>query len=224
MHAHTRRFIPAAGADWLLPLYDPFVRLLVREKRVRGRLLEAAELGAGTRVLDLGCGTGSLVRMLKRRHPSARVAAIDPDPKALARARAKLARAGAEVAFEQGFADALPYESAAFDRVLSSLMFHHLTAPEKDAALREAYRVLAPGGTLHVLDFTEAQGAGLHALAARLHGGGPAADQVGAGLAERMRGAGFTEVAGARPAPHLRRPPLAPSRAAARLAVRPAGR
>ena len=195
MHAHTKRFIPAAGADWLLPLYDPFVRLLVREKRVRGRLLEAAELGAGTRVLDLGCGTGSLVRMLKRRHPSARVAAIDPDPKALARARAKLARAGAEVAFEQGFADALPYESAAFDRVLSSLMFHHLTAPEKDAALREAYRVLAPGGTLHVLDFTETRGAGLHALAHRLHGGDSAEDPLHVGLVERMRAAGFADVA-----------------------------
>jgi ubiquinone/menaquinone biosynthesis C-methylase UbiE len=193
MHAHAKRFIPAAGAHWLLPLYDPLVRLLGREKRVRGRLLEAAELGEGTRVLDLGCGTGSLVVMLKRRYPSARVAAIDPDPKALARARAKLAHAGALADFEQGFADALPYADGSFDRVLSSLMLHHLTAPEKDAALGEAFRVLAPGGTLHVLDFAETQGAGLHALAERLHGGDSAEDRAGPDLVERMRGAGFAE-------------------------------
>ena len=194
MHAHVKRFVPAAGADWLLPLYDPLVRLLGREERVRGRLLEAAELGEGTRVLDLGCGTGSLVAMLKRRHPSARVSAIDPDPKALARARAKLESAGSAVDFEQGFADALPYADGAFDRVLSSLMIHHLTAPEKDAALREAFRVLAPGGTLHVLDFAETGGAGLHALAQRLHGGDSAAHGADRGLAERMRSAGFGEV------------------------------
>jgi ubiquinone/menaquinone biosynthesis C-methylase UbiE len=194
MHAHAKRFVPAAGVDWLLPLYDPFVRLLVREKRVRGRLLEAAEPLAGARVLDLGCGTGSLVVMLKGRCPSARVAAIDPDPKALARARAKAARAGAEVAFEQGFADALPYESGAFDRVLSSLMLHHLTDAEKDAALRETFRVLAPGGSLHVLDFAEHGGGGFHALAHRLRGG-HAEDTHHTGLAERMRAAGFSDVA-----------------------------
>jgi ubiquinone/menaquinone biosynthesis C-methylase UbiE len=196
MHTHARRFVPAAGVDWLLPLYDPMVRLLVREERVRGRLLEAAEIGEGARVLDLGCGTGSLVVMLKRRHPSARVSAIDPDPKALARARAKVERARAEVAFEQGFADALPYQDGAFDRVLSSLMLHHLTGSEKDEALRESFRVLAPGGTLHVLDFTESRRGGLHALAQRLHGGHSAGDDaLGAGLAERMRAAGFVDVA-----------------------------
>jgi ubiquinone/menaquinone biosynthesis C-methylase UbiE len=196
MHTHARRFVPAAGVDWLLPLYDPMVRLLVREEHVRGRLLEAAQIGEGARVLDLGCGTGSLVVMLKRRHPSSRVSAIDPDPKALARARAKVQRAGADVAFEQGFADALPYEAGAFDRVVSSFMLHHLTGAEKDAALRESFRVLAPGGTLHVLDFTERRGGGgLHALAQRLHGGRAGDDALGVGLAERMRGAGFADVA-----------------------------
>jgi ubiquinone/menaquinone biosynthesis C-methylase UbiE len=194
MPTDAKRFIPAAGADWLLPLYDPMVRLLGSEKRVRGGLLDAAELRGEPRVLDLGCGTGSLVVLLKDRYPAARVAAIDPDPKALARARAKAERAGAAVDFRQGFADALPFESGAFDRVLSSLMLHHLTDGEKDAALRETFRVLARGGTLHVLDFAETHGGGFHALAHRLRGGAHGADAVHTSLADRMRGAGFADV------------------------------
>ena len=73
--------------------------------------------------------------------------------RALARARAKAERAGLEIAFEQGFGDALPFADASFDRALSSFMFHHLPAEQKPAVLRELLRVLRPGGRLHLLDF-----------------------------------------------------------------------
>src|SRR5690606_11994129 len=145
-------FLPAAGVDWLLPLYDPLNRLLGTH-RYRERLIDAAALRPGDRVLDLGCGTGALTLQAAARAPRAEIVGLDPDPKALARARAKAARAGVRVTWQQGFGDALPFEDARFDRVISSLVFHHLTAEVRRATLAEIARVLAPGGTVHVLDF-----------------------------------------------------------------------
>src|SRR5215831_11616060 len=103
-----RRFVPAAGLDWLLPLYDP-VQLLLGGDAARAELVREARLEPGQRVLDLGCGTGSLALALARSAPGAEVVGIDPDPKALARARKKFARAGVTVRLDRGFADELPY-------------------------------------------------------------------------------------------------------------------
>jgi ubiquinone/menaquinone biosynthesis C-methylase UbiE len=104
-------------------------------------------------VLDIGCGTGSLVVQIKRLHPEADVVGLDPDPKALARAARKARRAGVSVQLDRGFADNLPYPGASFDRAFSSFMFHHLDPDEKAKTLREVRRVLKPGGALHLLDF-----------------------------------------------------------------------
>ena len=147
-----RTFLPAAGYDWLLPLYDPFVKLLGGE-RARRRLVDQARLQAGDRVLDIGCGTGSLVVLTKHLHPDVDVVGLDPDPKALARARRKAERAAIAPQFDRGFSDALPYREGSFTRVFSSFMFHHLEESEKLATLREVRRVLKPGGSLHLLDF-----------------------------------------------------------------------
>jgi ubiquinone/menaquinone biosynthesis C-methylase UbiE len=150
--ARDESFVPAAGRDWLLPLYDPLCRVFGTH-RYRERLLDAADLRPGDRVLDLGCGTGALSLQAKAREARAAVTGLDPDPKALARARAKAGRAGADVTWQQGFGHALPFADASFERVVSSLVFHHLTSEGRRGTLAEIARVLAPGGTLHVLDF-----------------------------------------------------------------------
>src|SRR5512147_1850064 len=102
-----RHFVPAAGADWLLPLYDPLTRLLGTGSAL-ARLVEQAKLAAGQRVLDLGCGTGALTLTAKRAQPGIEIVGVDPDARALARARHKAERAGLAIRFEQGFGDALP--------------------------------------------------------------------------------------------------------------------
>ncbi len=181
MEEARRAFVPAAGHDWGLPLYDPFVRFMGGD-RAHGLLVERAGLRPGGRVLDVGCGTGSLAVRIARLHPSVDVVGLDPDPKALARARRKALSASVAVRLDRGYADALPHPDASFDRVLSSFMFHHLRGEEKAAMLREARRVLKPGAALLLLDFTRLLGS------AR-----PLADNAEERVVARLRQAGFAD-------------------------------
>jgi ubiquinone/menaquinone biosynthesis C-methylase UbiE len=68
-------------------------------------------------------------------------------------ATAKAVRSKLVVRFDEGMAFSLPYPDASFDRVLSSLMIHHLKTPDKGKAAQEVYRILKPGGRLHIIDF-----------------------------------------------------------------------
>lgn len=147
-----RSYLPAAGKKWTLPLYDPVVKLLGVEG-VRTTFLDQAALHTAHRVLDIGCGTGTLATLIKRLHPDVEVVGLDPDPDALARAKRKAARAQVSIHLDQGFADSLPYRDASFDRVLSSFMFHHVWADQREKTLKEVRRVLTPGGSLHLVDF-----------------------------------------------------------------------
>ena len=193
MEEAPRTFIPAAGRDVCLPLYDPLVKLAGGD-RVRRTLIEQAAIRPGQRVLDVGCGTGSLAVMIARQHPGASVVAIDPDARALARARRKASRAGASVRFDQGFADALSYPDGAFDRVLSSFVYHHVPDGEKPGMLREIRRVLAPGGRMCLLDFAGSDAGGEGSLARRLHSSRLLADNAEQRMVARLRQAGFEGV------------------------------
>lgn len=150
---HEHDYLPAAGRDIFLPFYDLMTAAL-GASRARLILLAFARVLPGQRVLDIGCGTGTFALQLLRHIPEANFTGIDPDPKALARARRKAARARVSARFEQAYADALPFDAASFDHVFSSLMFHHLNRETKQLALNEVRRVLKPGGGLHLMDFT----------------------------------------------------------------------
>jgi ubiquinone/menaquinone biosynthesis C-methylase UbiE len=191
MTDHPRHFVPAAGHDWLLPLYDPLQRLLGGDA-ARRRMVELAEIAPGHRVLDIGCGTGSLAALIAKRHPRVEIVGLDPDPKALARARRKCDRAGT-VALDIGYSDALPYPDASFDRVLSSFMFHHLEAEAKLGTLSEAMRILAPGGALHLLDFG-GTAENTHGLLGHLfHSAEHLRENFEGGIPALMREMGFAE-------------------------------
>jgi ubiquinone/menaquinone biosynthesis C-methylase UbiE len=146
-----RRYLPAAGLHWALPIYDPQAKLLGFDA-VRSTLLEQMALAPGRRVLDIGCGTGTLVVLIKQRYPDVGVVGLDPDPKALARAARKALRAGVRVHLNRGFSDQLPYVDGSFDHVSVAGMFSLLAPAEKQATLCEIRRVLRPGGSFHLLD------------------------------------------------------------------------
>ena len=191
-HDGHRHFIPAAGHDLLLPLYDPLLALLGADGP-KLELIEQAGITPGMRVLDIGCGTGTVVVEIARRH-DAHVVGLDPDQRALARAQRKADRAGIYLKLDQGYSDELPYPDAAFDRVLSSFMFHHLDAEVKAKTLREVRRVLAPGGELHLLDFGGSAPRSEGLLARFIHSAEDLQENFGGGIAKALGEAGFPEV------------------------------
>jgi len=152
-HTATRQhdYIPAFGKDALLPFYDLLTRVLGMGGSY-GTLVAQAELADGLRVLEIGCGTGNVTVRVKRDEPGADVVGADPDPLALARAQRK-ARGLTGIRFERAYAQELPFADEEFDRVLSSMMLHHLGDDVKAGAAAEIHRVLRPGGILHIVDF-----------------------------------------------------------------------
>jgi len=158
------RYIPALRYRWLTPLYDPVLRWLFREDAMKAHLVAQAALRPYHRVLDLGCGTGTLTVLLKEAQPEATLIGLDGDHEVLEIARRKSAVAGVEITWDHGMAYELPYPDGSFDVVLSSLMLHHITREQRIRTLSEVYRVLRPGGWLHVADFGKPQSTLMRAL------------------------------------------------------------
>ena len=191
MGRSNEEYIPALGIRALTPFYDFIQRWVVRDTRFKSRLIEQAQIQAGHRVLDLGCGTGTLALMVKRSQPDAEVVGLDADPQMLKVAFTKAARETIPVTFDQGMAFSLPYPDASFDRVLSSLMIHHLKTPEKQKTAREIYRILKPGGQLHVIDFGKPRTFYGKLVGRFLHGFEEANDNIDGRLPEIFEEAGL---------------------------------
>jgi ubiquinone/menaquinone biosynthesis C-methylase UbiE len=146
-----QRYVTANGRFLPTSLYDRSIAITMREGVWRPRLVREVLEGEPADVLDLGCGSGTLAIALAAVPGDHRVTGIDGDPEILGMARAK--RGAEAVEWVEGLADDLPFSDQSFDRVVTSLLLHHLDPPVKRAALAEAHRVLRPGGRLHVADF-----------------------------------------------------------------------
>jgi SAM-dependent methyltransferase len=108
------------------------------------RLVRHARISAGSRVLDVACGTG--VVALTAARAGARVTALDLTPELLDVARENGRIAELEIDWHEGDVEQLPFADAAFDVVTSQ--FGHMFAPRPDVAVGEMLRVLKPGGTI----------------------------------------------------------------------------
>lgn len=190
MSQSQRTYLPAAGRDLFLPMYDLIAKLMGADG-ARQTLFDLAPLRPGNRALDIGCGTGTFAVSLKQRSPDVEVVGLDPDPKALARARRKAEVASAPVHFDQGFADALDYPDASFNVVFSSFMFHHLESSNREKTLREVRRVLKPGGMFCLLDFERTSSG--HGFLHLFHSGERLRDNTESRILTMMGEAGLTE-------------------------------
>ena len=158
------QYVPALGYHWLTPFYDLIAQVTVRERTIKRALIRQADFQGGQKVLDIGCGTGTLALWSHQACPDLAVYGLDADRKMLAKATAKALGAQAEIAYQQGMSYQLPYLTGSFEQGFSSLFFHHLDRPQKEATSKEIFRVLQPGGRLLVLDWGKAANLLMRAL------------------------------------------------------------
>ncbi len=147
------KYIPALSFRWLTPLYDPLLKWGMREETFKRRLIERAGIQPGMKVLDLGCGTGTLTIMLKESAPLADITGVDGDPEVISIAQRKASEANVHVKWDQALAYKLPYPDNSYDMVVSSLVIHHLISQDKVHAFQEVHRVIRPAGAFHIVDF-----------------------------------------------------------------------
>jgi ubiquinone/menaquinone biosynthesis C-methylase UbiE len=150
-------YIPALSYDWLTKFYDPLIKWGMQEDTFKNTLIEQAQIKEGFKLLDIGCGTATLTILIKQQHPSSDVYGIDGDDNILTIAQEKVANSGLTVNLRKAMAYQLPYPDNYFDRIFSSLVFHHLTTENKEQAFREILRVLKPNGEFHLADWDKGQ-------------------------------------------------------------------
>ena len=152
-----RDFVPALGKSGSLDRYDAAIALMTREKRWRSDLLKLVGPQPGDRIVDIGCGTGTLAIALKECEPECEVLAVDPDPAVLEIARSKARTAGADIHWFEAMGDELDGIAALqeCDKIVSSLVFHQCPIEVKQAIAAQMHRLLRPGGQLFIADYGE---------------------------------------------------------------------
>jgi len=194
MNTPDDRYIPALSFRWLTPLYDPLLKWAMREDTFKRYLVAQADIHPGMNVLDLGCGTGTLTILLKQAYPQVEMTGLDGDSQILDIARAKAGKAGVSISWEHGLAHELPYPPATFDRVVTSLVLHHLTRDNKRKAFEQIYRVLKPGGEFHILDFGQPRSVRMRVIASFMRRLEETADSFDGLIPVMLHEAGFSGI------------------------------
>ena len=122
-------------------IFDPIQRSVLQAA--------AEEVGSPGAILDVGCGTGRLLKSARVRFPAARLVGVDAAAEMVKYALSSTPDGTIE--FQQASAEGLPFPNDSFDLVFSTMTFHHWQDQARGAA--EVARVLAPGGRWLLADF-----------------------------------------------------------------------
>jgi len=155
-HHHTNELETdgyTIGWAWF---YDTFVRLFFagNVKKMMKSTVKLANIQAGEKVLDIGCGTGTLAILAKQTTgKNAEIYGTDASPQMIQRAQQKASENSLDIHFQTGLAEKMEFPDDTFDVVMNSLMMHHLTSELRQKAIIESNRILKPGGRLLIVDF-----------------------------------------------------------------------
>lgn len=136
------KFAPAFISNFFTPLYDLILEQGGLGKSLQERIIKALDIIDGETILDVGCGTGGLLVMLKKKYSNSKIVGTDPDEKILELAREKVSKNDVDVQLLNAWSEKQPFKDGLFDIVISSLTFHHLPTEIKREALREVKRIL----------------------------------------------------------------------------------
>ncbi|MBL7936598.1 MAG: class I SAM-dependent methyltransferase [Bacteroidia bacterium] len=149
----NKTYIPALKYNWLTKIYNPLVAFTMPETKFKKALINQANIKPNSVVLDFGVGTATLSILLKKEYSQVKLEGVDVDNKILEIAKQKIKEQDVDVELTQYDGIKLPYPDNYFDRVVTSLVFHHLDREQKENSLKEIYRVLKPNGELHIADW-----------------------------------------------------------------------
>jgi ubiquinone/menaquinone biosynthesis C-methylase UbiE len=147
------KFIPAFDFHFLTKLFDLFISTVIPENRIKGELIDFMNIREGHKILDFGCGTGTLLLMGKQKHPEAHFEGIDIDPKILKIAEGKIQKENLDILLTEYDGGELPLENNSINKVMTSMMMHHLSTDKKLIAMGEIFRILVTGGEIFIADF-----------------------------------------------------------------------
>ncbi len=191
------QFIPALRYTWLTAFYDWLIRYTLPEKEFKNELITRAGFQIGQQVLDFGVGTATLSIMVKKKYPMTNVMGIDVDPKILKIAGRKIKKKNVAINLVSYDGLQIPLKDSSVDKVISSLVFHHMLLDQKKAAFHEIYRVLKINGKLHIADWGKPSNFFMRLLAYPFQlfdGYKNTRDNINGKLPELIEEAGFKDV------------------------------
>ena len=187
-------YIPAARFKILTRFLDWGLATFMREREIKSAVISFARLKDGDRVLDFGCGTGTLLLMIESAMKNGEIHGIDIDPEVLAIAQHKITKANGRSMLREYDGGILPYSADYFDSVVSSLVLHHLSTDQKKVSLAEIRRVLKPGCEVIIMDFGVQRSLWTRFVTSISRWIEPIADNIQGKIPLYLKDASFTEV------------------------------
>lgn len=150
-----QKYIPALKYHWLTNIYDWLISTFMPEKAFKEALLTNAAIKDKFQVLDFGIGTATLSIMAYNNNNNAYYTGIDIDDKILKLAKQKIEWNKTPIQLIKYNGGTLPFEENSMDRIISSLVIHHLTDEQKLQTFKEFKRILKPSGEAHIADWSK---------------------------------------------------------------------